>query len=96
MTTSDHNRRLRNLYEAAIHAELDSAVGRTFEEWDAKVSDYGLDDAQTALESWVFNLQISLATAFVSMQATYNPGERQGYWLECLRLAKELEKLNHE
>lgn len=38
-------------------------------------------------------LESALATAFVSMQATYNPGERQGYWLECLRLAKEIERL---
>lgn len=40
------------------------------------------------------HLESALATAFVSMQATYNPGERQGYWLECLRLAKEIERLN--
>lgn len=40
------------------------------------------------------SLEHTLATAFVSMQGTYNPGERQGYWLECLRLAKEIEKLN--
>lgn len=40
------------------------------------------------------HLESALATAFVSMQGTLNAGERQRLWLECLRLAGELEKLN--
>lgn len=39
------------------------------------------------------SLQVALAIAFVSMQATYEIAERQGYWFECLRLAKEIERL---
>lgn len=40
------------------------------------------------------HLESALATAFVSMQASYDARKRQELWLECLRLAKEIERLN--
>lgn len=39
-------------------------------------------------------LEHALATAFISMQGTRDAAERQRGWLECLRLAKEIERLN--
>lgn len=39
-------------------------------------------------------LEHSLATTFTTMQRERVPGKRQELWAECLRLAKELEKLN--
>lgn len=42
--------KLRKMYDAACRAGLNSAEGRTFEEWRDKISDYGLDDARQALQ----------------------------------------------
>ncbi len=39
---------VRQLYEAARRGRISRADERTFEEWKAKVSDYGLDDARQA------------------------------------------------
>lgn len=39
-------------------------------------------------------LEHSLATTFVELQRERDPLERQGKWMECLRLSKELERLN--
>lgn len=41
--------KLRATYDAAVRAGLSSTEGRTFEQWEARVSDYGLDDARQAL-----------------------------------------------
>lgn len=39
------------------------------------------------------DLEHSLATAFVEMQRSESPVERQRHWIECVRLGNELQKL---
>lgn len=89
-----HRRHLRTLYEAAVREKQPSTEGRTFEQWELAVSDYGLDNARKALDSWQYELATTLGFAFCAMQRSMDAGERQRGWLECLRLASELEKLN--
>lgn len=71
-----------------------SAEGRTFEQWELAVSDYGLDDARKALESWKYELATTLGFTFCATQRSLDAGERQRGWAECLHLCAELEKLN--
>lgn len=91
---TENTNRLRALYDAAVHAELDSVEGRTFEQWKERVSDYGLDDARQSLEIWMQQLEHSLATGFIRLQKERNPAARQAQWVELQRLAGEIERLS--
>lgn len=58
-------------------------------EWHDKVMrGVQADERRAALEH-------ELATTFTTMQRERVPGKRQELWAECLRLAKELEKMDH-
>lgn len=43
----------RHMYEAAVRYGLSSVENRTFEEWETRVSDWGLEDAEQALVDYV-------------------------------------------